>query len=79
MKKLRIINSILLIFLFCNSKSNPEVRHSSLAGTWYSKSPEQLASNIDSYLSKTRNPIEKQVRAVSGQGHKLDVACPYQT
>ncbi len=68
--KIRYIISIsLLITLFCNSKTNPEVRHSTLAGSWYSKNPKKLASNIDGYLSKASADKEKKGPLILIQPH----------
>ncbi len=47
-----IINLALLITLFCNSKTNPNVRQSALAGRWYSSQPSKLTSTIDNLLNK---------------------------
>jgi hypothetical protein len=43
---------VLVIMLFCNTKTNPEVKKSVLAGTWYTDNPAKLAAEIDGYLSK---------------------------
>lgn len=52
MKILHVINIALMITLFCNSKTNPEVRKSVLAGTWYTDDAKTLAREIDGYIKK---------------------------
>ncbi len=52
MKIRHIFIIAILIMLFCDTKTNPEIKRSVLAGTWYSDDPAKLSAEIDGYLSR---------------------------
>src|SRR5512146_3116383 len=63
---LQVYASIHGIFLPGDAMSGiAEIRPSPIAGTWYSKNPEQLREQVDSYLASARLPnLEGQVIAL---------------